>query len=128
MAIARNTNAAAIKPVTRQCVIIRGTVGATVEAGEAVTLQSDGFWDPAIATAVVKNAGLAVKGGAVGDEIDIVIMGEVECVTGATPGAIVYVSDTAGEPAEAAGTKSFVLGYAKSATALIIMPQTVAFS
>lgn len=128
MAIARQTDESKVKPIKRRSITTPGTLGAAVEAGEAVSLQSDGFWDPAIATGVIKNAGIAVKGGAAGDVIDIVTVGEVECVTGATPGEAVYVSDTAGEPAETAGTKSFVLGYAMTATKLMILPQTVAFS
>lgn len=127
MAIARQTDASRIKP-HRNAVVIQGVVGATIAAGEAVSLQSDGYWDPAIATGVILNGGIAVQAGAVGDTIDIVALGGVECVTGATPGAAVYVSDTAGEPAETAGTKSFVIGYALSATALLVVPQTVAFS
>lgn len=127
MAIARQTTAAKIKP-GRNAIVEQGVVGATIAAGEIVTLQSDGYWDPGIGTGVTLNGGIAVQGGAVGDTIDIVVLGRVECLTGATPGAAVYVSDTAGEPAEAAGTKSFVIGYALSATALMVMPQTVAFS
>jgi len=127
MAIARQTTAAKIKP-GRNAIVEQGVVGATIAAGEIVTLQSDGYWDPGIGTGVTLNGGIAVQGGAVGDTIDIVVLGRVECLAGATPGAAVYVSDTAGEPAEAAGTKSFVIGYALSATALMVMPQTVAFS
>ncbi len=127
MAIARQTDATKVKP-GRAAIIQQGVVGAAIAVGEAVAVQSDGYWDPAIATGVVTNAGIAVQAGAVGDTIDIVILGPVECVTGATPGAIVYVSDTAGEPAETAGTKSFVLGYAVTATKIIVMPQTVAFA
>lgn len=127
MAIARDTTAANIKPLTG-AVIRRGTLGATVAAGEVVELQSDGYWDPAIGTAVLMNGGIAVQGGSSGDTIDIVTHGPVKCLTGATPGAIVYVSDTAGEPAETAGTKSAVIGYAESATVLYVNFQTVAFS
>ncbi len=127
MAIARQTTAAKIKP-GRNAIVEQGVVGATIAAGEIVTLQSDGYWDPGIGTGVTLNGGIAVQGGAVGDTIDIVVLGRVECLTGATPGAAVYVSDTAGEPAETAGTKSFVIGYALSATALMVMPQTVAFA
>ena len=127
MAIARQTTAAKVKP-GRNAIVEQGVVGATIAAGEIVSLQSDGFWDPAIATGVVLNGGIAVQGGAVGDTIDIVVLGRIECLTGATPGAAVYCSDTAGEPAEAAGTKSFVIGYALSGSALMVMPHTVAFA
>lgn len=127
MAIARDTTAANIKPLGG-AVIRRGTLGDTTAAGEIVELQSDGYWDPAVATAVVMNGGIALQAGVVGDVIDIVVFGPVLCLTGATPGAIVYASDTAGEPAETAGTKSAVIGYAESATVLFVNFQTVAFS
>ena len=129
MAIARDTTAANIKSVNPSVTIVRrGTLGDTTAAGEIVELQSDGYWDPAVATGVVMNGGIALQAGVVGDVIDIVVFGPVLCLTGATPGAIVYVSDTAGEPAETAGTKSAVIGYAESATVLFVNFQTVAFS
>lgn len=127
MAIARDTTAANIKPLTG-AIVRRGVLGDTTSAGEVVELQSDGYWDPAVGTAVVMNGGIAVQGGVVGDTVDIVVFGPVQCLTGATPGAIVYVSDTAGEPAETAGTKSAVVGFNESATVLFVNFQTVAFS
>lgn len=127
MAIARDTTAANIKPL-QGAIIRRGTLGATTEAGEIVELQSDGYWDPAAGSAVVMNGGIALQGGASGTVVDIVVFGPVKCLTGATPGAIVYVSDTAGEPAETAGTKSAVIGYNESATVLFVNFQTVAFA
>ena len=134
MAIGRQTLAHLIKP-SRVATVIQGTVGAAIEAGELVTCQSDGFWDPAIATGVVTNVAVAVTAGAVGDVIDIVTAGPIACLTGATKGAIVYVSDTAGEPAESAGTKSAVAGYVvtlpneqNDTQWLMVQPQTVAFA
>lgn len=127
MAIARDTTAANIKPL-QGAIIRRGTLGDTTSAGEVVEMQSDGYWDPAVGTAVVMNGAIAIQGGSAGDAVDLVVFGPVKCLTGATPGAIVYVSDTAGEPAETAGTKSAVIGYAESATVLFVNFQTVAFS
>lgn len=126
MAIARDTTAANIKPLTG-AIVRRGTLGATTEAGELVELQSDGKWDPANAAAVIMCTAVALQAGGDGDKVDLVMLGPVQCLTGATPGAIVYVSDTAGEPAETAGTKSAVAGFAESATVLFVIPQTVAF-
>ncbi len=127
MAIARDTTAANIKPL-EGAIVRRGVAGDTIAAGEIVEMQSDGYWDPAIGTAVVMNGGIALQAAAAGDTIDIVAFGPVKALTGATPGAIVYVSDTAGEPSETAGTKSAVIGYAESATVLFVNFQTVAFS
>lgn len=127
MAIARQTTAAKVKP-GRNAIVEQGVVGATIAAGEVVSMQSDGFWDPAIATGVVKTIGVAVQGGAVGDTIDIVMHGPIECVTGGTPGEVLYVSDTAGEPAETAGTKSAVVGYVLTASKIYVNSQTVAFA
>jgi hypothetical protein len=46
----------------------------------------------------------------------------------ATPGTAIYVSDTAGEYSETAGTKSFIIGYAETATKLFVHPQPVALA
>jgi hypothetical protein len=127
MAIGRDTTAANIKPLT-DAVVRRFTAGSTIVAGEIVAMSSDGKVDPAVATAVVYPLGIALQGGGDGDRIDVVVGGPVQCVTGATPGAIVYVSDTDGEPAETAGTKSAVIGVAESATVLFVRPATVAFA
>lgn len=126
MAIARDTTVANIKPLTG-AIVRRGTLGAATVAGEIVELQSDGKFDPAVATAVIKSGRIALQSGGDGDVVDMVTYGPVLCLTGATIGAIVYVSDTAGEPAETAGTKSAVIGYAESATVLFVDFQTVAF-
>ncbi len=127
MTVARESSAAKIKP-WRNAIVIPGTAGATIGAGEAVSMQSDGTWAPAVATGVVKSVGIAVKAAASGDPVDVVMHGGITCITGGTPGAILFVSDTAGEPAETAGTKSAVIGYVLSATEVYVNSQTVAFS
>lgn len=131
MALGRPTNLALIRPLgsgDNKAFVRKGTLGATTEAGEVVALQSDGKWDPAIATGVVKTVGIAVQSGGDGDAIDIVTYGPVECMTGATIGGLIYVSDTAGEPAETAGTKTTIIGYAETATILFVRPQVVSLS
>jgi len=127
MAIARDTTAANIKPL-QGAIVRRVTLGATTEAGEIISLQSDGKWDPAVATAVVKTGAIALQAGVDGDKVDAVFFGPVQCLTGATIGNIVYVGDTAGEPVETAGTKSAVIGHAESATVLFVNFSTVSFS
>lgn len=122
MAIARDTTAANIKPLTG-AITRKVTLGATVAAGEIIALQSDGKWDPANATsAVVINPIIAVRGGGDGDVVDAVRFGPVNCVTGGTPGAVCYASDTAGEPAETAGTNLGIVGYVETATVIFVNP------
>lgn len=134
MAAARDTDAANVKPL-EGAVIQRFIGGAAIEAGEVVRMESDGYVDPAIATGVVLAAvGIALPrdGGdpvsAAGDTVDIVTHGPVQCMTGATIGALIYVSDTAGELSESAGTKDTVVGFAQSATVLFVRPQIIDFS
>jgi hypothetical protein len=129
MAIGRDTTAKNIKPL-RGAVIRRGTSGAAIAAGEIVEMQSDGYFDPADASAAVTGLlGIAIQAAsAAGEVIDIVTHGPVKCLTGATPGALVYVSDTAGEPSESAGTKDTVIGHNESATVLYVDPQIIDFS
>lgn len=123
MAAARQTDAALIKPL-EGAVIRRFTAGATVAAGELVDMQADGKVDPADTTAaVVIGTGVAIQAGGDGDVIDVVTFGPVECMTGATIGAIIHATDTAGEPGESAGTNAGKVGWAESATVLFVNPQ-----
>ena len=52
----------------------------------------------------------------------------VKCLIGATPAAIIYASDTAGEPSATAGTKSAIVGKAIAADVLFVNVQQVALS
>jgi hypothetical protein len=127
MAAARDTVAEHIKPL-EVAIERRGTLGATTEAGEVITLQSVGFWDPSIATGVQFSVRIAVQGGVAGDRVDQVCYGPVVCMTGATIGARIFNTDTAGEMAETAGTKDTIVGYAESATVLFVQPQIIDMS
>lgn len=135
MSIARDTTPANIKPLDG-AIVQRFTAGAAIEPGELVCMQSDGKIDPAIGTSVAaaqclgvalapRNQGTAY---ADGDRVDVVVLGRVNCVTGGTPGSIAYVSDTAGEVAETAGTKATIVGIVESATVLFVRPQASALS
>ena len=134
MAASRDTAAANVKAL-EGAIIQRFTAGAAIEAGEIVSMSSDTYVDPAIGTGVVLSAvGIALpnNGGdpasAEGDVVDVVTHGPVVCLSGATVGALIYVSDTAGEPSETAGTKDTVIGFAQSATVLFVRPQIIDFS
>lgn len=65
-----------------------------------------------------------------GAEVDVCVFGPVTGISGATAGALVYVSDTVGEITEAAGeaTKDMVVGFVEQATVLFIRPQIKDFS
>lgn len=135
MAAVRDTTVANIKPLDG-AIVRRFTAGAAIEPGELVCMSSDGKIDPAIGTSVAaaqclgvalppRNQGTAY---ADGDVVDVVTYGACKCLTGATIGAIVYVTDTAGEPGETAGTKAAIAGIAESATVLFVRPQVSALS
>lgn len=122
MAIARDTTAKNIKPLG-DALVRRYTCGATVAAGELVTLSSDGFIDPADETsALQKILGIAVQAGLITNVIDVVIHGAIKAITGGTPGATVYGSDTAGEPSESAGSNTAICGLVESATVVLVRP------
>jgi hypothetical protein len=135
MAMARDTVVANIKPLDG-AVVRRFTAGAAIEPGELVSMQSDGKIDPAIGTSVAaaqclgvalppRNQGTAY---ADGDIVDVAVFGACKCLTGSTPGALAYVSDTAGEPSETAGTKASIVGIVESATVLFVRCQASALS
>lgn len=122
MAIARNTTAELIKPL-EGAVVRRFTYGATVAAGQIVSMQSDGKVDPSDSTAAkMPVLGVAIQAGADGSRGDVVVFGPVVCLTGATPGAVVYNSTTAGAPSESVAGNQTAAGIAESATVLFVRP------
>ena len=130
MAIARNTTAETIKPL-ESASIRRYTIGAAVAAGELVSMMADGKVDPTDTSAFVgaQIIGVALQVGvADGDLIDVVTHGPVVCLTGGTPAAIVYGSDTAGEPSESVGTKDSIAGWVEAATILFVRPRLIDLS
>ena len=133
MAFGRKSVLTQVRPLTvpsdPRTVIRKGTAGAACEAGEIVCMQSDGYWDPADASAVQLFVGVALQSAdAAGDPIDVQLYGPCEVLIDATPGTAIYISDTAGEYSETAGTKSHIIGYAETATILFIAPQPVALA
>ncbi len=122
MAIDRDTTAANIKPL-EGAQVDRFTAGSTIAAGELVSMSSDGYIDPSDSTAAKNTVlGVAVQGGGDGDRLDVVVHGRVKCLTGATPGALVYNSTTAGEPLETVAGNQTAAGIAVSATVLFVRP------
>ena len=123
MAIGRDTTAANIKPL-EGALIDRFTAGAAIAAGELVSMSSDGYIDPADSTSAKSLVlGVAVQAAAAaGERIDVVTHGRVKCLTGATPGAVVYNSTTAGEPLETTAGNQTAAGIAVSATILFVRP------
>ncbi len=126
MAFGRDTTAEHIKPL-QGAIIRRYTAGATIAAGEIVALMADGYMDPANTTdftaAVVM--GISIQAAVAGGRVDVVTFGPVVCLQEATPGALIYASDTAGEPSTSVGTKDVLVGIAESATVLFVRPEFI---
>jgi hypothetical protein len=132
MAFGRNTTVEQIKPLNGS-VIRRFTAGATIVPGEIVAMMADGYVDPANTTdftaAVVVGIALPPASGGssigAGERVDVVTGGPVVCLLEATPGALIYASDTAGEPSTSVGTKDVLVGFAESATVLFVRPEFI---
>jgi hypothetical protein len=132
MTIARDSTAEHIKPL-EGAIVRRYVAHAAIDAGALVAKNSDASEAAeAVASAVIlAPLGVAINAAtAAGDPVDVVVLGPVVCLTGATPGLNVYVSNTAGEPAESGGThtKHTIWGYSESATVLFVQPQIIDFS
>ncbi len=131
MALARETDSTLVKPL-EGAVLRRFTAGSAIEAGESVAMAADGAIDPADASAITLGMALGVALGpfdyVAGDRVDVCTHGAVVCLTDATPGDVVYVTDTAGEPSHTAGTKTNILGMAESATVLFVNPMWISQS
>jgi hypothetical protein len=130
MAFGRDTTAEHIKPL-QGAIVRKYTAHAAIDAGALVAKNGDsGEVAEAVATSVcLAPVGVAVQAAAAaGDKVDVVVFGPVLCQAEATPGGLVWVSDTAGEPSESAGTKDTVMGYSETATILFVRPQVVDFT
>ena len=130
MAIARDTTAANIKPLEGS-IVRRFTAGAAIAAGELVSIMADGNVDPTDTSAFVgaQIVGVAIQAAAAAaDKVDVVTYGPCKCITGGTPAAIVYGSDTAGEPSESVGTKDSIAGFVEAATILFVRPRLIDLS
>lgn len=127
MAIARDTTAANIKPLSG-AIVRRYTTGTAVAAGEIVHLETDGYVDPAVVSGAADEAiGIAVQAdSAGGNVVDVVVFGPVLCLTGATVGGTVFTSASAGEPTQTDTTYLTAVGYAESATVLFVLPEHLA--
>ncbi len=129
MAATRNTDDTLISPL-EGAITRRYKTGAAVEGGEAVYIDSSGYIQPTNAGAVATNfaIGVAVKDIASGDYGAVVTYGPITSLLTATPGAVVYTNDSAGECDETGGTKTTVLGVAESATILFVNPWMISLS
>lgn len=124
MAIARDTTAANIKPL-EGALVRRFTAGATIAAGEIVSMQSDGYVDPADTTSAAQRVvGIALAAASSGDRVDVVVFGPVVAITGGTPGSVLHATDTAGEPGESAGSNGGITGFVEAATVAFVRPES----
>lgn len=111
-------------------ITLAGTAGETVAAGNIVYFKAaDGRWWKADADAAATSEnlilGVAQGSGTAGNAISggVLIQGRDTNQSGMTPGAIYYLSDTAGAISATPGTKEVTLGNANSATDLYFQPR-----
>lgn len=135
-------DATKIRVDTKRSLLMDADLGGAVTIGNAVYIASDDDIEvtDANAAATVPAIGLlvALAGsdpsdtvGAAGDRGSVCTFGPVYCAGwGLTPGAIYYVSETAGAitatKPSGAGTWSWGIGYAVDANTLFVMPGIVA--
>lgn len=128
MALARDTTEENVKPL-EGAIIRRYTAGGTIEAGEIVSMASDGYIYPADTTnmTLASVLGIALADSLVSERVDVVVNGPVLGFTGGTPGTLVYATDTAtaGEPSVTAGTKTILVGVMLAADTLFVRPEFV---
>lgn len=105
--------------------------GGSGSVGNLVYIASDGDVEvtDADAAGTARAHGMVVSAGtegattfASGDAVSVCVFGPVAGFSGATPGVLAYVSNTAGAVGDAAGTTSHIVGRFQSATELFIHP------
>lgn len=105
--------------------------GGSGNIGDVVYVDSNGYVQQADGSAEGTALGVGIvvaQGGegsltyASGDALSVVVSGPVTGFSGMTPGSILYVSDTAGALADAAGTNEHKEALALSATEVLVVP------
>lgn len=133
---ALTVTAADVRPLAG-ATVRRFTAGGTINIGDVVYIAADGDVEQTNGGAIgttLSAIGIAVStpdGGtsaAAGERVDVVVHGPVAGFSSLTPGAVGYVSDTAGKVDTATGTKKFILGLAESDTVFFVRPQISAES
>jgi len=128
--------AADIRPL-KGCVVKRFAAGGTLTPGQPVYLSAANTVSAADGSAVATAAciGVVIAGpdGAVsfsaGDQVDVVLYGPVAGYsTNMGYGTYFYVDDDAGVIADAAGTKSTIIGIGLDSTTLLVRPQVVSLA
>lgn len=104
-------------------IVQRGMLGEDVTAPALVTLQADGKWDMTNTGTAQGSVRLAIGSGGDGDTVDMVVLGAVNCLSGASAGDQVHGSDNDGNFADAAGTTALIVGYVLDATTLFFEPK-----
>ncbi len=119
-----------------RALVANGAVTRPYKAGEALTVgnsvyvasDGDAQKSDGNAAASARAIGLVVESYdgetsiASGDPCTVCVFGPVSGLSGMTPGANAYVSDTAGALATTAGTYSRIMGYAETAGVLFVNP------
>lgn len=91
------------------------TMDVAVEAGQAVYMKANGRGALAVATgsggAINQRVlGISMEKAPAGRRVALCAIGKMTGWTGGTPGDVIYLSDTAGEIGNAAGTNAVKLG------------------
>lgn len=128
-------NAAATGSANIDQLVVTGTAGEAVAAGELVYLdETDNEWKLADASTSSTSdnvqlgiaQGAGVNGGAIAN--GVLLKGRDRNQSGLTQGDRLYVSDTAGEVASAAGTVEVEIGHAVSATEMDFDPKFASYT
>lgn len=126
MTLAVETDLTKIKAL-RGSIVRPYACGAVVTAGSPVALDSSGYVQHADGNSSDPVAdmvhGITLQTTtAAGQRVDVVVYGPVWCMTGATPGGYVYISDTVALP-DHSSTSNGLIGIAETANILFVRPQ-----
>lgn len=120
-----------VAPLVANGAVIRDyDAGGTLTVGDAVYIASDGDVEQTDASAESTAFGIGMVVDsydgtttiAAGERVPVCVFGPVSGFSGATPGSKGWISNTAGQIADAAGDNAHELGYFESATILFVNP------
>jgi hypothetical protein len=127
--------AANVRPL-HGAIVRRFDAGGSMNVGDCVYIAADGDVEvtdaDSISTTWLVGLVVGTPSGATaivaGNAVDVVVYGPVAGFSSLTPGALGYVSGTAGAINDTVGTKDAIVGYAESDEIFFVRPQLIDLS
>lgn len=112
--------------------LLTHNAGVTISAGDSIYLDSSDIWQLADCSALRNIFGIALNGGAVGQQINCAIKGTIDFGISLLQGQLYVISTNSGKIAPISdlvtGNYTHILGYANNSNELIMRKSSISYA